>query len=75
MGRFLLHLQSANRKALDLQSSLHSEAHGGASIVFAQAMGSLASSIGLDDSEDSEFTGSSGAGDSTTMRGSTDVSL
>ncbi|RPD73164.1 hypothetical protein L226DRAFT_614402 [Lentinus tigrinus ALCF2SS1-7] len=70
VGRFLLHLQAANRKALDLQSSIHSEAHG-ASLVFARAVGSLGSSLGVEDSEDSEFTGSTG---DSLIEGSTDGS-
>ncbi|KAI0682287.1 hypothetical protein C8T65DRAFT_750688 [Cerioporus squamosus] len=58
VGRFLLHLQAANRKALDLQSSIHSEAHGTATLVFARAVGSLVSSLGPE--EDTEYSGDTG---------------
>ncbi|RDX51338.1 hypothetical protein OH76DRAFT_1481616 [Lentinus brumalis] len=65
VGRFLLHLQAANRKATDLQSSMQSEAHG-ATLVFARAVGSLASSLGSEeDTELSEHTGDTCTGGST----------
>lgn len=69
VGRFLLHLQAANRKALDLQSSIHSEAHGTATLVFARAVGSLVSSLGPE--EDTEYSGDTG---DSLIGGSTNVS-